>query len=100
VIVDAVALGQMTRWAMESLAAAPLPIVIRVTATQRAQYPLPAEWLTVTDADSPEQLRQSVGTFFELHKAKSQLSRLHDAPAPVAQPVRVAPMESYRYRDA
>lgn len=102
VIIDAVALGEMTRWAVESLAtgAQSRPVVIRLSPAQRNQYSLPDHWLVVQDTDSPEQLRQAIHNFYELHATKARLSR---QPAlPTAEPVRpsTTPMESYRYRDA
>jgi signal transduction histidine kinase len=104
VVVDGVALGQMTRWAVESLtqgAQGNLPVVIRLKPAQRGDCTLPEHWLVVLDTDSPEQLRQSFDNFFELHATKARLRR---APArPQAEPTRMTtttPMESYRYRDA
>jgi signal transduction histidine kinase len=100
VVVDAVALGAMTRWAVEALADVTLPVVVRVNATQRSHYALPEHWLVVLDTDAPEQLRQSLYNFFDLHDAKA---RLHHTPAlPAAEPVRAAApaMDPYRYRDA
>ncbi len=106
VVVDAVALGQMTRWAVESLIATvdngQQPVIIRLSAAQRIQYTLPVQWLVVTDTDAPEQLQQSLTTFLELHETKARLSRHNEDRRPVAEAVRVpaAPLDSYRYRDA
>lgn len=119
VILDAAALGETTRWAVESLTGAPLQeqqaMVVRATATQRTLYPMPANWLVVADTDSTEQLRQSLGTFFGLRDAQAKLKRADaviarqrvTAPArPAAAPqIHAAPggaasFDSYRYRDA
>ncbi len=100
VIVDAVTLGAMTRWAVESLANVALPVVVRLRPAQRTHYALPEHWLVVLDTDAPEQLRQSLHNFFELHETKA---RLHQPPpSPPVEPVRPAApaMDSYRYRDA
>ncbi len=106
VVVDAVALGQMTRWPVESLIATvdngQVPVIIRLSAAQRTQYTLPVQWLVVSDTDAPEQLRQSLTTFLELHETKARLSRHDEDRRPAAEPVRVpaTPLDSYRYRDA
>jgi signal transduction histidine kinase len=100
VIVDAAAIGQMTRWAVESLSAdsANLPVVFRLKSEQRSQYNLPDQWLSVTDTDAPAQLRQALANFFELHETRAHLNRAGSRVLP--EPNRVAPVESYRYRDA
>jgi signal transduction histidine kinase len=119
VILDAAALGETTRWAVESLSGAQLQerqaVVVRATATQRTLYPMPANWLIVSDTDTTEQLRQSLGTFFELRDAQAKLKRADAVIArqrvavparPAAAPqVHTAPgsaasFDSYRYRDA
>ncbi len=86
VILDAVSLGETTRWAVESLNAAHLQerqaVVVRATATQQTLYPMGQGWLVVSDTDSPDQLKQSLGTFFELREAQSKLKR---ADAVIAQ---------------
>jgi signal transduction histidine kinase len=100
VILDGVALGQMLRWAVESLSATELPVVVRLTDAQRQQYPLPEHWLAVADTTPPVQLQQSLATFFDLHEARSRLSH---APRPqTTEPTRMTPvsLDSYRYRDA
>lgn len=126
VILDAASLGETSRWALESLAAARIEerqaIVVRATAVQKSLYPLQPGWLAVSDTDSPEQLRQSLGTFFELRDAQAKLkhadavmARQRHSAAPqagsppagwrangvpqVAQPSS-PPFESYRYRAA
>ncbi len=79
VILDAAALGAPSRWAIESLAAAQIEdrqaIVVRATAAQQAMYSRAPHWLTISDTDSPEQLKQSLGTFFELCNTQAKLKR-------------------------
>src|SRR2546426_5916688 len=66
VILDAVSLGQTTRWAVESLNETRLQenqaVVVRATTNQRTLYPMGEGWLTVSDADAMEQIKQSLGT--------------------------------------
>lgn len=125
VILDAASLGETSRWAVESLAEARLQehqaVVVRATAAQQSLYPMPTGWLIVADTDSPEQLKQSLGTFFELRDAQAKLKRAdailaqhRQAASPViaprpARPVAAAPQvvppagtpfDSYRYREA
>jgi signal transduction histidine kinase len=79
VILDAASLGEPSRWAIESLAEARMEerqaVVVRATAQQQTLYPFPPLWLTVSDTDSVEQLKQSLGTFFELRDAQAKLKR-------------------------
>ena len=103
VVVDAVALGQTTRWAIESLTSAgngQPPVVVRFTAAQRIQYTVPDRWLVVLDSDAPDQLRQSLNTFLELHETKALLSRQSTRPSPEPARMIPTPIDSYRYRDA
>ncbi len=77
VILDAVSLGEPSRWALESLDAMPLQnhqaVVVRATALQQTLYPLAQGWLVVSDMDSPEELRRSLRTFFELRDTRVRL---------------------------
>jgi signal transduction histidine kinase len=79
VILDAASIGEPSRWAIESLAAAKIEerqaVVVRITARQQTLYPLAAHWLAVSETDPPEQLKQSLGTFFELRDTQSKLKR-------------------------
>jgi signal transduction histidine kinase len=125
VILDAVSLGETTRWATESLASSRLEknqaVVMRATAAQQTLYSVPEDWLVVSDADSADRLKQALGTFFELRDAQSKLKRADAviarqrqaaAPAstvapqsrPVAAPTllpALAPaFDAYRYRAA
>jgi len=79
VILDAASLGAPSRWAIESLAAAKIEerqaIVVRAAEGQAALYSVDPHWLTVSDDDSPEQLKQALGTFFELRDAQAKLKR-------------------------
>jgi signal transduction histidine kinase len=105
IVVDAVALGQMTRWAVESLSsdtAQRLPVIIRVTAEQLTQHALPDTWLVVTGTDSPAQLRQAVANFLELHEARVRLGQVDERRGLATEPHRPATVagENYRYRDA
>ena len=79
VILDAVSLGEPSRWAIESLAAGKVEerqaIVVRATALQQTLFPLASHWLTISETDSLEQLKQSLGTFFELREAQAKLKR-------------------------
>lgn len=79
VILDAASLGEPSRWAIESLAAAKVEerqaVVVRVTDQQQTLYPLASHWLTISETESPEQLRQSLGTFFELRDAQAKLKQ-------------------------
>jgi len=126
VILDAVSLGETTRWAVESLAASRLQehqaVVVRATAAQQSLYPTEQGWLVVSDSDSADRLKQSLGTFFELRDAQSKLKRADaviarqlqtTAPSaavapppglmfsPQAHPSAIVPsFDAYRYRDA
>ena len=121
VILDAVSLGQTTRWAVESLNDARVQehqaVVVRTTVNQRTLYPMGESWLIVSDADVQEQLRQSLGTFFELRDAQAKLKHAdaviarqrQAAPTPrprvAAVAASVATMaapsfDAHRYRDA
>jgi len=79
VILDAASLGAPSRWAVESLAAAKIEerqaVVVRAAAGQQALYSFPPHWLTVSDTESPEQLQQALGTFFELRETQAKLKR-------------------------
>ena len=124
VILDAVSLGETTRWAVDSLVASTLQehqaVIVRVAAGQELAGSMPSGWLIVSDADSAERLNQALGTFFELRDAQSKLKRVdavmarqRQAVAPTAAGVpqqrSMAPphmsaigqsFEAYRYRDA
>src|SRR5271167_377268 len=79
VILDAVSLGETTRWAVESLAASRLQehqaVVVRATVAQQSMYRIASNWLVVADSDSGDHLKQALGTFFELRDAQSRLKR-------------------------
>jgi signal transduction histidine kinase len=79
VILDAASLGAPARAGIESLAAARFnerqAIVLRLTAEQQQAHALPASWLTVSEADSADQLRDALGHFFELRDAQEKLKR-------------------------
>ncbi|HXI82593.1 MAG TPA: ATP-binding protein [Verrucomicrobiae bacterium] len=124
VILDAVSLGETTRWAVDSLVASTLQehqaVIVRVAAGQELAGSMPSGWLMVSDVDSAERLNQALGTFFELRDAQSKLKRVdavmarqRQAVAPTAAGVpqqrSMAPphmsaigqsFEAYRYRDA
>jgi signal transduction histidine kinase len=120
VIVDAVSLGETTRWAMESLASSRLQehqaVVVRATAAQQTLYPIQENWLVVSGSDSAEQLKRALGTFFELRDAQSKLKRADAviarqrqvaaptpavAPeAPTHMPALAPAFDAYRYRGA
>ena len=118
-IVDAVSLEQAARWAIEAIPAVALPlpaaIVVRATEAQRSLYPMAADWLVVSDTDTVDQLRQSLGTFLELRDAQARLRQadeLRPLPAAPVAPIRpaqapdpragsiVSPYDSFRYREA
>ncbi|HTS17871.1 MAG TPA: ATP-binding protein [Verrucomicrobiae bacterium] len=125
VILDAVSLGETTRWVTESLSASRLQenqaVVVRATPAQQTLYPVPDTWLVVSDGDSAERLKQTLGTFFELRDAQSRLKRADaviarqrqaaapaggSAPVPRSAPS-VSPLpalapafDAYRYRGA
>jgi len=128
VILDAASLGEPSRWAIESLASAKVDerqaVVVRLSARQQAIYTLEPHWLAVSESDTPEQLKQSLGTFFELRDAQAKLKRADaiitrqrelappaappaavlsrratHVPPPAVLPVNV-PFDSYRYRTA
>jgi hypothetical protein len=99
VILDAVSLGETTRWAAESLASSRLQehqaVVVRATAAQQTLYPIQEGWLVVSASDSADHLKRALGTFFELRDAQSKLKRADAviarqrqvaAPAPVVAP--------------
>jgi len=126
VILDAVSLGETTRWPIESLASSSLQehqaVIIRASADQQTIYSIPEDWLIVSDADVGDRLKQALGTFFELRDARSKLKRAdamiarqrHAAPitaamprtvsAPMPLPIQAPPIvssfDAYRYRDA
>ena len=123
VILDAVSLGETSRWALESLSLAKLQehqaVIVRATAAQQSLYPISRGWLTVSDIDSADQLKQSLGTFFDLREAQTKLKRADAVIArqrptavPISPPARIsvasiaaipatgATFDSYRYRDA
>jgi len=116
VIIDAVSVGESTRWALESLEAARLTespaVVIRATALQHSVYPIPAGWLVITDTDPWEQAERTLSTFLQLREAQARLKRAdaaldHQRQAAVAGPVApgaagaaVSTADTLRYRDA
>ena len=126
VILDAVSLGETTRWAVESLAASHLhehqAVVVRATVAQQSMYRIASHWLVVSDSDSGDHLKQALGTFFELRDAQSRLKRAdaviarhRQTVAPMATAVSPPPstlgppahapavilsFDVYRYRDA
>jgi signal transduction histidine kinase len=125
VILDAVSLGETTRWAAESLASSRLQehqaVVVRATAAQQTLYPLQESWLVVSDADSADHLKQALGTFFELRDAQSKLRRAdaviarqrqaaapaaavaseaRPIPVPTHMPALAPAFDAYRYRGA
>ena len=79
VVLDAVSLGETTRWAAESLASSHLEehqaVVVRATAAQQTLYPLQESWLVVSGSDSADHLKRALGNFFELRDAQSKLKR-------------------------
>jgi len=81
VVVDAVSLGESTRWALESLAGATLgehqAVVVRLTADQRAHDNLDPGWLLLASNDDLDQVRRNLGTFLQLRDTQSQLKRAH-----------------------
>lgn len=117
VILDAASLGDVARAGIEALAAAraePRPaVVVRVTQQQRAALTLPADWLVTGAGDTADQLRESLGSFFELREAKTKLhhadavlarQRPHNPgppPSPAQVPAAATPgFDSYRHRQA
>src|SRR5271154_6255768 len=80
VILDAASLGETSRWAIDSLEGLTLQehqaVIVRVTAAQQLAATMSAGWLLVSDTDSPERLKQALGTFFELRDAQSKLKRV------------------------
>ncbi|MGD0016520.1 MAG: ATP-binding protein [Verrucomicrobiia bacterium] len=111
VIVDAASLGEASRPTLETLLATPLPehsaVVVRTAVHQPGLPALPPEWLIVSDTDTPEQLKQSLHTFFRMHKLQTQLKRanaLLDGERPPTQGVgaspSTSPSDSFRYREA
>jgi len=104
-VLDAVSLGESSRWAIEALAALAAPprltVVVRVTALQRTVYHVPEGWLVFNESDPVEYLETTLRTTLELREAQAQahvaMSRGEARPArPVAPPV----PESHRYREA
>ena len=124
VILDAASLGETSRWAIDSLEGLTLQehqaVIVRVTTAQQLASTMPAGWLLVSDTDSPERLKQALGTFFELRDAQSKLKRVdaviarqRQAAAPIATitpqsrsmislpgPGISPSFDAYRYRDA
>lgn len=109
IFIDAAALGETSRWAVESAAAAPITgeqtIIVRFSARQQTLQQIPAGWLVVTDTDNAEQLQQFLTTQFQLRDAQTKLKRADVALARQRQTTSaptppVTGFDSYRYRDA
>ena len=123
VLLDAVSLGEATRWAIESLAVSRMQehqaVVVRASTAQQAMYPIEENWLVISDTDGGDHLKQALGAFFELRDARSKLKqadavmarhRQTVAPASVAVaprapsaptlPTQIPSFDVYRYRDA
>lgn len=83
VLLDAVSLGQPTRWALEALSETPLAehqaIAVRLNADQRNLYHLEPDWLTIADTETIDQVRQSLCTFLDLRDAQFKLKRANSA---------------------
>ncbi len=83
--------------------------MVRATAEQQLLYPFSPDWFVVSDSDSAEQLKQSLGAFFALRDTQA---KLRQADALIAQqrlpahapepclPAAGSPLDLYRYRDA
>ena len=100
IVVDAAALNESSRWALEALAAATSrqprhAIIISATALQQTIHHTAPDWLVVNDTEPAERLRPVLRGFLDSRATTA-------APAPQLVPtVPVAPAtESYRYRDA
>jgi signal transduction histidine kinase len=113
VILDAVSLQEISRWAIESLTAAQLrehqAVVVRATTAQQAMHRMSKGWLIVSEADSADQLKQAFGTFFELRDTQAKLKRadalitrqrVTPQPSRPAPPPATSSVDPYRYRDA
>ena len=111
VIVDAASLGEGARLVLDTLLATPLPghsaVVVRTAVHQPGLPELPPEWLIVSETGTPEQLKQSLHTFFRMHKLQAQLKRadaLLEGQRPPTQGVgaspSTSPSDSFRYREA
>lgn len=117
VLLDASSLDKSTRGALESLAAASLndsqPVVVRLNAAQRSLHHIESDWLTITDTDDLDQVRQSLRNFLELHQTQTKLKRANavitraqgknghngNGAHPTTTPL-VSAAELLRYRDA
>lgn len=112
VVVDMVSLREASRWALEALAEAKLgehqSVVLWLSADQRHLYHPDPNWLVLSDADSPEQIRAQLRAFFELREAQAKLKRAQAALArtgkDAASATEAAPWtgaaELVRYREA
>jgi signal transduction histidine kinase len=111
VIVDAASLGEGARLTLDTLLATPLPghsaVVVRTAVHQPGLPELPPEWLIVSETGTPEQLKQSLHTFFRMHELQAQLKRadaLLWGQRPATQGVEASPStspsDSFRYREA
>lgn len=110
VFLDAVALGESTRWAIEALRAArtrtDLVIVARLTTTQQQVYRLPEGWVTLPEAESFDRVRDTLARCFELRDTQSRLKQLeefrvrHPAPPRAPAPVAESSALTFRYREA
>lgn len=82
VIVDAVSLGEASRWAIESLASSSAKehraVAVRATAPQQTLYPIQPDWLVVSDKDGYDQLKQSLANYFSLRQTQHRLKRATD----------------------
>lgn len=112
IIVDAVSVGEPSRWALEALRTAHLTdrhaVIVRANELQRTAYPLEPDWLMISAGEPLEQTERALTTFLQLRAAQAKLKqadailgrqRHATVPPPPAAPV-VSTAETLRYRDA
>jgi len=109
IVLDAVSLGESTRWALEVVTAGSQAVVVRATEFQCNVHQFPSDWLVLTDTDPLEQTERALRTFFQLRAAQAQLKRADTlltrqrqaSPAVLpATSATVVGADTLRYRDA
>ena len=117
-IIDCVALQELSKPALESLVSLPLSerhsVTVLLTSLQRSIYAplLGDDWLLIDEKSFPDQLKQLLGNFLDLRQIRLRSRRLDTAsrrqgepligsttPFEVSAPLPGSP-ESYRYREA
>ena len=103
-VVDAVALGESSRWAIESLTDAPLQdrhaVILHATPLQQTIHAMPPDWLVLADIEVVEKARQLLHNFLAGHATATTPTAPALPATPTAAPAPAAGGVPYRYRDA